>query len=335
MTPENKFELLKKFLENRITDSELELLYRLINSPKGESELVDSLSQFTGQTEELTVGEIDTEKMLNQIRMNIRKVEYRKRRLLWVFGWASVVMAAIGLFWLLKPDTSAEPVTQTILRAENVNVERLYLPDSSVVWLFPESQLVFDNHFGKEHRKVRIEGQAFLDVRKNYQIPFVVACNQLNVEVTGTRFDVEAFPGQDWVRVVLESGKVELTHQTQANFKYALEPGDLAEYRAENQELTLKQVNAGLYCSWRDGKLVFKEEPLWLVFEKLERHFGVDIEYNISDISTSLFTATITSESVFEVLRLIGLTTRVQFSYQREGDTIVSKITVLKPDIRG
>jgi ferric-dicitrate binding protein FerR (iron transport regulator) len=96
-----------------------------------------------------------------------------------------------------------------------------------------------------------------------------VLCNQLVIQVLGTRFDVEAYPGQSNVKVALESGKVELSNIQHPNFRHTMNPGELADYNMVDNQLKSEKINVALYSAWRSGKLVFRDEPLADVFHKL------------------------------------------------------------------
>jgi len=335
MTPGDKVELIRKFLENRITGQELELLYRVINSPKGEEELFAAFDQAWNHSERRLAEDIPSEKMLKQIRLQIVRPPIRRFALFKLMGLAAIIVLAIavgiGLKMGERKTISALDERSTTILAEPGKVSSHILPDGTLVTLFPESKVKYYSSFGAENRKIELEGEVFLEVQHNEALPFVVSCNSFTVEVLGTRFDVEAFPGQERVRVVLESGRVTLSDQQEPNLKHAMNPGELAEYEPHTRNLTLKKVNPLLYSSWTKGKLMFRDEPLPLVLEKLGRHFNVDFDYNYADISQSLFTATITNESVLEVLKLIELTTGFGLDYEQNEQEWVSKIQVSKP----
>jgi transmembrane sensor len=334
MAPEDKLELIRKFLKNRITGQEMELLYRVINSPKGEEELLSSFDREWKSSERNMVEDIPSERMLQQIRSQIKRPPNRRFTLFKLMGLAAIMVLAITVFIALRVNEKkamhASEEQLTIILAEPGQVSNHILPDGTLISLFPGSMVRYSSSYGTENRKIELEGQAFLDVQHNAALPFVVACNSFKIEVLGTRFTVEAFPGQERVRVVLESGSVALSDQQEPKLKHSMIPGELADYELLTRNLTLKKVNPLHYSSWTQGKLVFREEPLPLVLEKLGRHFNVDFDYNYSDISQSRFTATISAESLSDVLKLIKLTTLLECRRMSEADDLNIKIVVEK-----
>jgi len=85
------------------------------------------------------------------------------------------------------------------------------LPDGTKVWLNAESSLKYQVPFIQKNRKIYLEGEAFLDVAKNKKSPFIVTAANTSVEVTGTRFNVKAYPTESFVAVALQEGSVKLS----------------------------------------------------------------------------------------------------------------------------
>lgn len=324
----NKTDLLQKFIENRISDSEMELLFRLINSPKGEAELLQSLDEAY-ESHEQDISGLPSDvfpKIKRKIEASHKK-KIRIRNFLAIAASVSILIGTSIAFYFSRSDNSKgilPSVTEVV--AERGQLSRIVLPDSSVLWLNSGSKIYYDTDFGKSHRDIKLQGQAYMDVVKNPKIPFKVRCNHLVVQVLGTRFDVEAYPGQSNVRVALESGKVELSNIQYPNFRHTMNPGELAEYNMIDNQLKSEKVNIELYTAWRSGKLVFRDEPLASVFHKLERRYNVEIEFDTSAIGQSLFTATFTDESVTEVFSLMEKTIQLKSRILRNPNGMVSKI---------
>jgi transmembrane sensor len=334
MIKEDILKLIRKYFENRISDPEMEMLYRMVNSPKGEAELIDLFDSSEWTDLYANTNEIDSKRILGNIKSKIRKKKNYSKRLFFSFGWAAIVILAVGIGVILYSNSNTKSKTlqlvQTNIIAEPGKVTKIILPDSSTVWLNSGSRLSYDSQYGISHREVTLIGQAFMDVVQNKGIPFIVGCDLINVKVLGTRFDVETFPGMEQVRIVLESGKVELTHKHIDTFKHLMSPGDLAVYNQKENNLTLKQVNVENFTSWVSGKFVFRDEPLALVFETIERMYNIDIDYNYPDISRSMFTATITNETIEDVLKLIELTCQVECQVQTGNNNEMRKYQIIK-----
>jgi len=104
---------------------------------------------------------------------------------------------------------SDQEFVQTVV-ADKGQISKVILPDSSVVWINSGSKITYNSKFAENNRKIGLVGQAFFQAAHNKKIPFVVDVNGFLVKVLGTKFDVNAYSGEKNIRVVLESGRVEL-----------------------------------------------------------------------------------------------------------------------------
>ena len=139
--------------------------------------------------------------------------------------------------------------------------------------------------------------------------------NGLIVKVLGTRFDVNAYPEEDEIAVVLESGRVELALRDFKSFSYTMKPGERAAFDlSDNSAMKISREDASVYSSWKDGKLIFRNSPIGDVVEKLGRWYDVSIEITDPGIYNSLFSGTIKNESYEEIFRLIGIACHVNCS---------------------
>ena len=162
-----------------------------------------------------------------------------------------------------------------------------------------------DDSLSAKGRKVGVSGQAYFDVRHKNDLPFLVKCNGLTINVLGTKFDVSNYPETGIIQVVLESGKIVLTNDSLKVFNYTLHPGEMAEYNTARKTINITTPDLNKYISWKDGMLVFKNDPLKLVLEKLEKWYNIDIQVKDTAVYQSVFTGTIKHESYEQILRLI------------------------------
>lgn len=191
------------------------------------------------------------------------------------------------------------------------------LPDGSQVWLNSGSSVSYSHAFG-EIRGVKLNGEAFFEVKKN-QAPFIVETQYGNVEVKGTSFNVKAFSEENF-QATLTSGIVKVV-DIQSGKAVVLHPGQQAE--KEGDKFSIEEVEPDLFSSWKDGKLVFRDEFLPVVAKRLSRWYNVKIELSddkrLSEIS---FTGTIEMESFSEVLQLLKITAPITYVYKEETRTI-------------
>jgi ferric-dicitrate binding protein FerR (iron transport regulator) len=226
--------------------------------------------------------------------------------------YAAVFILAIGLSSLFFysqshfSSTHGSEIHYTTVFADNGQVPKILLPDSSVVWLNSGTKITYNTNFAASNREINLEGQAFFKAAKNEKIPFKVFCNNIEIRVLGTRFDVSAYPNDKNINVVLESGKVEILNPKIKSFSYELNPGEMAQYDTLSGNISLKKVNPERFTSWKDGILIFRDDPMSEVITKLQRKYDIDIVVEQPDVYKSVFTATIKNETLEEIFKSIS-----------------------------
>ncbi|HAZ00666.1 MAG: hypothetical protein A2W90_14415 [Bacteroidetes bacterium GWF2_42_66] len=238
--------------------------------------------------------------------------------------YAAILILVVGIssamFYLGK---ESNPVPVDVMKYTSVvadygQISKVILPDSSVVWLNSGTTLTYNSNFSFSNRDLTLNGQAFLEVRKNKEIPLIVSSGDLKVKVHGTRFDVSAYPEEKKIDVVLESGSVELLHAKNTDFSYTLKPGEMAEYNLESKSLAINETGLKNYTRWKDGVLIFKDASMAEVIKKLERKFNVEIVTDNPGVYKSVFNANFKNESLTEILDYIHFSCPISYRILQE-----------------
>lgn len=217
---------------------------------------------------------------------------------------------------------------QTVV-ADKGQISKVILPDSSVVWINSGSKITYNSRFAENNRKIQLVGQAFFHAAHNETIPFVVDVNGFLVKVLGTKFDVNAYSGEKNIRVVLESGRVELHQASDHDFKYTLTPGEMATFNPENKKLTIDKVKPELFSSWKEGVLIFRDKPMAEVLDAIQRRYNIDIEVKDANIYKSVFTARISNEPLDKVLKSMEFSCSVKATIIRDPQKTDSALKVI------
>ena len=180
---------------------------------------------------------------------------------------------------------------------------RVILPDSSIVWLNSETTLSY-NFSLKNERRIFLNGEGFFQITRNEEKPLVVQSGAIEVKVLGTKFNFNSYPDNDKISVVLESGSVALK-KDQSSKEYFLRPGEKADYYIKEQKIGIQTAEIKNYTSWKDGKLIFRNDPMKNVVKTLERWYNININVKDSIVYNSIFTGTIISESYQQIFKLI------------------------------
>ena len=206
--------------------------------------------------------------------------------------------------------------------------KQFMLPDSTLVWLNAGSHLSYTSGFNRKHsRKVFLSGEAFFDVKHLKGKPFIVRTEKISVKVLGTAFNVQAYPDERTSRTTLLRGSIEMYVNGSADQKVILSPSEKFEFsevtqrhgkgmRKEKKNLILinhvRPVKIGQSeyieeTSWKDNRLVFKNESFHELKPKLERWFNIRISMESSVTSSYRFTGVFTKENITEALTAMQL----------------------------
>ena len=204
------------------------------------------------------------------------------------------------------------------------------LPDGTSVWLNSETKLTYPVPFNRKFREVKLSGEAFFDVTKADDCPFIVDIGDIDIKVLGTRFNVSNYLSDDRSVIILESGKVELysNENEVKNAQLIMNPGEKAVYYKLEEKLTVHPVQADLYTAWINGKLIFRDDPMNEVVSRLNHWFNAEIIITNPAISQYTYTATFQNESLEQVLELLKISAPINyktFRREKDEDNIFSK----------
>lgn len=185
------------------------------------------------------------------------------------------------------------------------------LPDGSVVWINSGSTFSYPSEFRNE-RVVELKGEAYFDVVDMAE-PFVVKSSFGEVKVLGTEFNMKAYEN-DPFETTLVKGSVLFTNKCGKEMK--LKPGTQVVFNED--VFKLRDVETELFTSWREGKLIFRDEPLQNIISRLERWYNVEIALKDEQIKNLKYTCTIEMETFSEVLELFKVTTPIKYSFNRD-----------------
>ena len=188
------------------------------------------------------------------------------------------------------------------------------LPDSTTVFLNAESRLRFPDRFvpGSE-RIVYLSGEAYFDVKRDPRSPFLVCLEHSAVKVTGTSFNVKAYPDDTNEATTLISGTVSMGIGTTEQW-IVLKPGEQGYYDATRKTLSQQTVDVNYYTAWKDGVFAFYRQPLEEVMKTLGCWYLFDTNYQNEALKSILYTGKINRHaSIREVLHTFELMDELTF----------------------
>lgn len=156
---------------------------------------------------------------------------------------------------------------------------KVELPDGSTVWLNSGSNIRYSSQFNKKNRTIDLNGEAFFEVKKNTGKPFFVHTPFLDVKVTGTRFNVNAYDEEAFIETSLIEGKVNVVLKGESE-AFQLNPGNVMAYSKSTHEISTSKLNKDVAIGWKDNRLIFINDDFSKLTRKIEKWYGVEIIYN-------------------------------------------------------
>lgn len=325
MKKEGLEKLIEIFFTGTVTEDDrrdLEKWYASFENDKG------FISKLSGAEKE----ELES-KLLQRINQNIAAFEESKTtqrkdlvsndiiypsenntsRFLYSYKIAAVFIAVILLAALAYKLLQVNMITHTTANGQMLHIT---LPDSSTVILNGNSKLTYKDKWSRDgHRDVFLDGEAFFSVMHfgNDQKFIVHTSDEFNVEVLGTEFNVSK--RRSGTRVVLSSGKICLNIESiDAKEKLIMKPGDLVEFEDEPSNYIRKEVNAELYYSWKEGRLLLDHTSLREILIMLQDNYGLIVTVSDKDLLDQKISGTIPAKELNLLLRDIAETYNVQIS---------------------
>lgn len=188
---------------------------------------------------------------------------------------------------------------------------RIDLPDESNVWLNAGSRLKYPDRFGSVERNVYLSGEAYFEVESDTASPFIVEAGNVKVRATGTAFHVEAYENDSLFAVTMVKGKVDFSFDDKQYI--SLEPGERMGYNLHTGICKVTDTDPYKWYAWKDGIMVFRDDPLDYVFKKIGQTFNVDIALKDPSLTDEVYRATFERESLDKILKLLRLTAPIEY----------------------
>lgn len=232
---------------------------------------------------------------------------------------AACVAAILGLSTLISSmrDTPSSPAQWITLQANPGTRTHFDLPDGTLVYLNSGSTLSYPSVFDPAERKVNLAGEAYFQVAPDKKHPFKVgvSSDRYIVHVTGTEFNVRAYPEAPSITTTLVSGSVRLEIQ-QPDGKIhtqTMHPSEKAVYEPDRGTLRCTSVNTLYETAWIEGKLIFKDTPLPEVLHRLSAYYNVNFTLQDTTLSSYSITGILDNRQLSQALDYLKFSSAIDF----------------------
>lgn len=267
-------EILYKYFEGIASPEEEAAVYRWLDaSSENKEELLKEreffdVMIFAGSADEKTEGK--------KLALNVNKGPFIRPWMREVLKVAAVVAVTVacGLYFYVseKKELLAAMNTITVPVGQRVN---LTLSDGTTVWLNARSEMVYPAVFSGAKREVKLDGEGYFEVKHDKESPFVVHTQKCDIEVLGTKFNVEAYSDSEEFSTSLMEGAVKVIDNSAVSVPVLLKPNQ--EVNLKDGRLLVSSIDDYDHFRWRDGLVCFNNIPFHELMRRFEKCYGISI----------------------------------------------------------
>lgn len=314
-------DLIIGFLKGSLNANELNLFYDWINeSPDNKRLFFEAKTIYDVCLSEKSA--LDLNKSWNRLLEKRQNKSGKKIQILFqrVRAYAAVAIIAIALtstFFLISNDDSST-LTAQYVSGDGIVADKIVLPDGTQISMGSQTRFRYDPQYGKEKRRVYLEGEAFFDVAKQKDKPFLVVVNGQEIEALGTKFNVTAYPTDSIAITTLLEGSIRLVSE-HVKAPTILSPNQQHIYNKEKGSYQVNEVEASLYTSWISGYYYFHEESLDVILGRLEHIYGINIKIQSEKLKGRKFTGTFyRGQNIKDILDIINISIPIRYRIEKQ-----------------
>jgi len=237
--------------------------------------------------------------------------------------YAAVVLIAVAATWSLAYINNKQHTTgtmQTLYVPEGQRIS-ITLDDNTVVWLNSRTKISYPSVFGADERRVSLEGEAYFEVNRDANRPFIVRSGDMEIKVLGTSFNIHSYPNEAVSRVSLIDGSLQVSAKGSATTDIILEPDYEAVF--DGKDLSVVRIRNKNHFLWTQGIYVFENETLGAIVKQLELYY--DIKINVLDNAMLQWRYTVKfrqRDGIREILRLLQEIHHFSMAFDETDNTV-------------
>jgi transmembrane sensor len=358
---EDYIALIVKYLDNEISGEEQDALYHWLKADQQNFRQLIELKDIWHMGEMLCNSEKLGKNALRRFRSKYPETErsiYKSRKIIRYLlqAAATLVLACVlslSWKWLINKKENIPP--------RQVQFDQIFIPkgqkgqimlhDGTKIWLNSNTTLKCPSNLTEGSRKIILDGEAYLEVAKDREHPFILETSTVTLKVLGTRFNIKCYSNENTVETTLIEGSLEILPGNSGitgKEKVKLKPKEKAIFLKLSKSISIselddagrKEDNMDLYVkkshmpitqvesiiSWKDNQLIFRDESFEEITKKMEDWYGVEIRIEDEHLKPYRFTGKfIYNETIDQVMDVISRTTPLTYSLDKNILTIRSK----------
>lgn len=341
----SKKELHREYLKRLLLTAQVFELFTKGKLERGNDKAIEEWNP-----EETAAYYTGSEKMLSEERKRVKenvfatlgiynpdKQKKAPARILYLRRYAAVaaILVVVLLFGGYTFNRLSKPTNAVLASADSKSllcrtgegeIKQITLPDGTVIHINSNSSILYvKQEYNASKREIWIEdGEAFFEVVKNPEKPFIIHSGYLQTIVRGTSFNVKAYKGIKKNEISVRSGKVEVVCD---NEKIGtLIANQQITYNTQNREYSQSEGRWQDATAWMDKRLVLKQANIDELKLRLKQLYGVDLAVENGILSENNFNASYPQGTQIEnVLRNISEVYDVKYKFENQQKVIIYK----------
>jgi transmembrane sensor len=270
----------------------------------------------------------------------------RMSRSAWaITGLAASLLAVLLFAYLLTPKKPKSQIAQNTITTKPGSKSKVQLPDGSQVWLNADSRITYDESFRGPFREVKLCGEAYFDIAKDKDHPFIIHASSIDVKVLGTSLNIRSYRNEKNTEAVLITGSIEVSLRDDPGKRILLQPNEKIVVENDSKAVVPGAARADLKSDrapvmvlgkahfqqidsiatevlWTRNKLAFDQETLENVASKIERWYGVKVSIREDSLKGTAYSGVFEDESLAQVMEALRLTGNFRYSINKKEITI-------------
>ncbi len=323
MIDETDIEKLRRFSQGNSNAEDKKYIYSLFADNEKNQEFKKNLQiEFNEYLKTHPEENHNLTYLLDRIYHIIYKQKFQKKNTVVkrIYRWYSSASAIllipillVGVIWFTHQNQKGEilaeaPVKSTLFAPMGSRIS-FSLPDGTQGWLNSGSSFEYSLPFAS-NRQVTLVGEAWFDVAHDPEYPFEIETGDSKVKVLGTRFNLNAYPTENYLEVVLEEGKVEFTTTGLAS-GVVMKPNERLVLK--EGALNINKTDAEKYTAWKEGKLVFRGDTMDEVARRIGRWYNVQVEVVDDELKKYSIRGVFQDDSLEEVIQYLSMTSPIRY----------------------
>lgn len=311
-------ELFEKYLSGTANAEEREALLRQLHAD-------EQLGGWLQADMEYADGGRMPEPIRDRILKNVyaqSKRPFSRRRTVAAAAVIAVLVLAGALGWTMfgvqrtSLNTQSMPQQDLVIATGMGEHSRVTLPDGTALTLNAQTTVWFNFRDGK--RCANVDGEAYFEVARDEEHPFVVEAGEANVACLGTAFNVRNYADENNVSVVLSNGKVRVSaHEADVT----MEPDSRVVMDRKSLALSKHTVKASDYTAWLNGEVKYNNQTLEDIAAELSRNYNISMVITSDELKHERFNGYLGRSSLRNILDVLCLASNM--SYYVDNDTMV------------